>query len=108
QNATMSNTRNELRDTSAGGACERAAARMDRSVAGAGVVAPGTEPNWDANHRPLLVKMVDGGVSDTRYTGANAVRDAAAHHWHTVSELPRAARRLQDGEPTIPTVFELH
>lgn len=85
-----------------------AARRMDHDVASAEVVATGTEPNWDANHRPLLVKMVDGGVIDTRYTGANAVRDAAAHHRHTVSELPRAARRLQDGEPTIPTVFELH
>src|SRR5699024_5275834 len=51
-----------------------AARSMDHDVATAEVVATGTEPNWDANHRPLLVKMVDGGVIDTRYTGANAVR----------------------------------
>src|SRR5699024_11624794 len=74
-----------------------AARRMDHDVASAEVVATGTEPNWDANHRPLLVKMVDGGDIDTRYTDANAVRDAAAHHRHHVSALHIVARRLHIG-----------
>src|SRR5699024_6544323 len=68
--------------------------RQDHDVASAEVVANGTERNGDANHRPPLVKMVDGGVIDSRYPGASAVRDAAAHHRYTVSELSRAARRL--------------
>src|SRR5699024_11501228 len=40
-----------------------AARRMDHDVASAEVVATGTEPNWDASHRPLLVKMEIGRAS---------------------------------------------
>lgn len=85
-----------------------AARRMDSGVATAEVVIAGQEPQWDANHRPLQVKVVDGGEIQTQYIGSTAVERAAAHHKQAVSELPRAARRLQDGEPAIPTVFELH
>ncbi|MDN6172556.1 MAG: nicotinate phosphoribosyltransferase, partial [Yaniella sp.] len=85
-----------------------AARRMDSGVATAEVVIAGQEPQWDANHRPLQVKVVDGGEIQTQYIGSTAVEQAAAHHKQAVSELPRAARRLQDGEPAIPTVFELH
>lgn len=83
------------------------ARRMANGVATAEVVATGHEPDWDANHRPLLVQMVDGGEIQTQYTGSTAVQEAAAHHTQAVSELPSSARRLQDGEPAIPTVFEL-
>ena len=85
-----------------------AARRMDSGVATAEVVIAGQKPQWDANHRPLQVKVVDGGEIQTQYIGSTAVERAAAHHKQAVSELPRAARRLQDGEPAIPTVFELH
>ena len=84
-----------------------AARRMDNGVATAEVVTTGQAPDWDTNHRPLLVKMVDGGEINTQYTGSTAVEDAAAHHEQAVAELPSAARRLQDGEPAITTVFEL-
>lgn len=85
-----------------------AARRMENNIAEAEVVATGHEPDWDANHRPLQIKMVDGGEIATQYTGSSAVQDAAAHHQQAVSELPRMARRMQDGEPAIPTVFELN
>src|SRR5690625_3933729 len=85
-----------------------AARRMENGVATAEVVVTGEEPHWDANHRPLLIKVVDNGEIDARHTGATAVQDAAAHHKQAVTELPRDARRLQDGEPAIPTLFQLH
>lgn len=85
-----------------------AARRIANGVATAEVVSTGHEPDWDASHRPLLVKMVDGGEIKTQYTGSSAVHDAAAHHKQAVAELPRAARRLQDGEVAIPTEFQLH
>ena len=66
------------------------------------------QPDWDADHRPLLVQMVSDGEIDTRYTGAAAVTQAAAHHAEALAALPRDARRLQDGEPAIPTIFALH
>src|SRR5699024_11677296 len=65
-----------------------AARRMDHDVASAEVVATGTEPYWDANHRPLLVKMVEVGVIDTRYIGDDAVRDANAIPQHIGQEHP--------------------
>ena len=85
-----------------------AARRMQNNVATAEVVIADEQPAWDANHRPLLVQMVTEGEVDSRYTGAAAVRRAAAHHSHTLAELPRDARRLQAGEPAIPTIFALH
>jgi nicotinate phosphoribosyltransferase len=77
-------------------------------VAAAEVVVTGDEPAWDANHRPLLSKVVDQGVIDPAHTGPSAVTAAAARHHQAVGELPPTARRLQDGEPAIPTEFELH
>ena len=93
--------------TSRGGR-KYAARRMVDGVAAAEVVVTGGEPSWDANHRPLLSKVVDQGVIDTAHTGPSAVTAAAARHYQAVSELPPSARRLQDGEPAIPTEFELH
>lgn len=85
-----------------------AARRMDRGIATAEVVVTGQEPAWDVQHRPLLVQMVSGGVIDPAFVGARAVESAAAHHAEALTALPRDARRLQDGEPAIPTVFALH
>lgn len=85
-----------------------AARRMDNDVATAEVVIADEQPAWDADHRPLLVQMVTDGEIDSRYTGAAAVTQAAAHHAETLAALPRDARRLQDGEPAIPTIFALH
>jgi len=85
-----------------------AARRIERGTATAEVVVTGQEPQWDEHHRPLLVKMVDQGEINTDHVGAEAVQRAAAHHEQRVAELPPTARRLQDGEPAIPTEFALH
>ena len=85
-----------------------AARRMTNGVATAEVVVTGEQPAWDATYRPLLTKVVDHGDIDSEHIGPSAVTAAAHRHEQAVSELPRTARRLQDGEPAIPTEFQLH
>lgn len=85
-----------------------AARRFEHGIAAAEVVVAGDEPRWDEHHRPLLTKVVDQGEIDTQHVGASAVQRAADRHEQTVTELPPTARRLQDGEPAIPTEFQLH
>lgn len=58
-----------------------------------------------ADGRHLLVDLVVDGVVDDAHTGKEGVRRARARHAESVAELPRTARRLQDGEPAIPTVY---
>ena len=58
-----------------------------------------------ADGRHLLVDLVVDGVVDDSYTGREGVRRARARHAESIAELPRTARRLQDGEPAIPTVY---
>ncbi|WP_029089568.1 nicotinate phosphoribosyltransferase [Brevibacterium album] len=58
-----------------------------------------------ADGRELLVDLVRNGEIDDAFTGAEGVRRAQERHAASIAELPRTARRLQDGEPAIPTVF---
>ena len=58
-----------------------------------------------ADGRELLVDLVVDGTIDDSHTGREGVRRARARHAESVAELPRTARRLQDGEPAIPTVY---
>lgn len=90
------------------GGRKHAARRYVDGVATAEVVLAGEAPEWDASHRPLLVKVVTEGEIDVDHIGARGVANAAVHHRSAVAELPRTVRRLQDGEPAIPTVFGLH
>lgn len=53
--------------------------------------------------RALVVPLVSDGVVDTRYVGAEGVARAAQRHAASRAELPRAAHRLSDGDPGIPT-----
>jgi nicotinate phosphoribosyltransferase len=55
--------------------------------------------------RPLSVDLVVAGEVDESFTGPGGVKKACARHDESLAELPRSARRLQDGEPAIPTVF---
>ena len=55
--------------------------------------------------RPLTVDLVVNGEIDDAYTGVAGVERARARHEASMAELPRSARRLQDGEPAIPTVY---
>ena len=58
-----------------------------------------------ADGRHLLTDLVVDGTVDDSLTGREGVRKARARHSDSVAELPRTARRLQDGEPAIPTVY---
>jgi len=55
--------------------------------------------------RPLQVTYVTDGVIDQAWTGAAGLRRAADHHSQARAELPRAATRLSNGDPAIPTVL---
>ena len=60
----------------------------------------------DGDDRPLLVDYVTGGELHDGFTGPEGVQRARRRHAESVAELPRAARRLSEGEPVIPTVIE--
>jgi nicotinate phosphoribosyltransferase len=94
--------------------------RNTRGVAEAEVIGIGEPPADDGDDRPLLVPLVrDGEVvaealgepGAARGTGAGpgpgtALEAARARHAASRAELPPAARRLQRGEPAVPTVYE--
>ncbi len=62
----------------------------------------GGSPVPDA--RPLQVALLEGGrVVAEGATGAAGVRAAADRHAESRAELPATARRLQRGEPCLPT-----
>lgn len=62
-------------------------------------------PDADSDDRPLQHALVLDGELQPGWTGPEAVVRAAARHRDSRSELPAAVRRLQPGEPAIPTVF---
>lgn len=59
----------------------------------------------DSNDRDLMVDFVKNGKILEGYTGAEGVRRAAERHARSIAELPRAASRLSEGEPVIPSQF---
>jgi nicotinate phosphoribosyltransferase len=63
------------------------------------------QPDADSNDRPLQHAFVLDGELQPGWTGPEGVVRAAARHRDSRSELPAAVRRLQPGEPAIPTVF---
>ena len=72
----------------------------DRGVAEAEVVGIGEPPVGDSNDRPLLVDL----VRDGEVVGAEPLTAARERHQRSRAELPLKARRLQKGEPAIPTL----
>ncbi|GAA1118595.1 nicotinate phosphoribosyltransferase [Citricoccus alkalitolerans] len=58
-----------------------------------------------ADDRPLQHAFVRDGELQPGWTGPAAVTRAADRHRASRAELPAAVRRLQPGEPVIPTVF---
>ncbi len=62
-------------------------------------------PAADSDDRPLQHALVVDGELQHGWTGPEGVARAAARHRDSRSELPAAVRRLQPGEPAIPTVF---
>lgn len=59
----------------------------------------------DSNDRDLMVDFVKDGKILEGFTGAEGVRRAAERHARSIAELPRAASRLSEGEPVIPSQF---
>jgi nicotinate phosphoribosyltransferase len=77
----------------------------DRGLATAEVVGIGTMPENDGNDRPLVQEFMHDGVLAPGWTGPEGVRRATERHAASMSELHGAARRLQSGDPVIPTEY---
>jgi nicotinate phosphoribosyltransferase len=78
----------------------------DNGTATAEVVGIGNAPYDDGNDRPLLHQLVKGGEILPGWTGSEGVQRAAQRHRESIAELPGSVRRLQRGEPVIPTEYE--
>ena len=78
--------------------------RNARGRAEAEVIGIGQPPVDDGDDRVLLVPLMAGGeVVDDAVLDLETAR---ARHTASRDELPAAARRLQRGEPAIPTLYE--
>jgi nicotinate phosphoribosyltransferase len=64
------------------------------------VIGIGAPPEGDHNDRPLLVPL----VADGEIIGRESLERARQRHLSSREELPLKARRLQRGEPAIPTL----
>lgn len=78
----------------------------ERGIATAEAVGIGAIPAHDANDRPLIQQFVTNGTLIPGWTGSEGVVRATARHAASMLEMPGAARRLQRGEPVIPTEYE--
>ncbi len=66
----------------------------------------GTSPEaHGAPTRELMVPLVRDGQVQAQHLGAEGVRRAARRHADSLAELPAGAKRLQDGDPVLPTIF---
>ncbi|MGP5408610.1 nicotinate phosphoribosyltransferase [Glutamicibacter ardleyensis] len=55
--------------------------------------------------RKLSIPFVTNGEIDESYIGASGVKKARARHYASIQEMPGVARKLQRGEPVIPTIM---
>ncbi|TDS86131.1 nicotinate phosphoribosyltransferase [Nesterenkonia aurantiaca] len=55
--------------------------------------------------RELMVPLVRRGEIAAEHTGESGVAQARRRHAASLAELPPAAKRLQDGDPVLPTIF---
>ncbi|WP_457252317.1 nicotinate phosphoribosyltransferase [Pedococcus sp. P5_B7] len=76
--------------------------RNAKGIADAEVLGIGEPPVDDGDDRELLVPLMTSG----RTVSTSTLEDARERHAASLAELPRAALRLQRGEPAIPTVYE--
>ncbi|WP_074709986.1 nicotinate phosphoribosyltransferase [Arthrobacter alpinus] len=75
-------------------------------IATSEVVGIGHNPASDSNDRVLLEEFMVDGVLVPGWTGAEGVVRATTRHAASMAEMPGTARRLQRGEPVIPTEYE--
>lgn len=78
----------------------------DAGIATSEAVGIGHRPAGDGNDRPLLEQFVKDGEVLPGWTGPEGVVRATARHTASMAEMPGAAKRLQRGEPVIPTEYE--
>ena len=64
-----------------------------------------TEYTTGGPERDLMVPLVIDGEIDRSFIGAQGVAKAAARHRGSIQEMPGEARKLQRGEPVIPTIM---
>jgi nicotinate phosphoribosyltransferase len=77
--------------------------RNDRGIAEVEVIGIGHPPVDDGDDRELLVPLMTAGVvADSTPIDLETAR---ARHTASRAELPATARRLQRGEPAIPTTY---
>ena len=67
-----------------------------------------TEHSTGEPERNLMVPLVIDGQVDASFTGAEGVAKAVARHHASIQEMPGEARKLQRGEPVIPTIMVQH
>lgn len=80
----------------------------ERGRATAEVIGIGERPAADGNDRELLVDFVSGGEVLPGFTGHAGLERATQRHRDSVKEMPGLSKRLQRGEPVIPTEFVDH
>ncbi len=104
---TMKPVAKESKNKSSVGGRKWALRRLDeRHRAQEEVIGIGRRPQRDDNDRELLVPLVVDGQIDDAVLGPDALQQARDRHQRSLDELPRAATRLQRGDPVIPTRHE--
>lgn len=78
----------------------------ERGTATHELVGIGHRPQDDGNDRQLLQQFVKNGEVLPGWTGPEGVQRAKERHTATMAELPAVVKRLQRGEPAIPTIYE--
>lgn len=91
------------------GGRKHAARRLDRDgTAIAESVALSPDLVGGPDFRQLMHPLVIDGDILPGSTGPEGLRSAVARHHESTRELPRAIRRLSEGEPAVPTEFLDH
>jgi nicotinate phosphoribosyltransferase len=103
--ASIGGRKSALRRLDASGTAREEVVMVD---AGGPALAPAATPAPDptgAAERSLLVPLMEAGVVDERYLGADGTRLAREQNAAAMRELPIDAFRLGRGDAVIPTVF---
>lgn len=74
--------------------------------ADAELIGVGSGPQTEGQRtRELMVPLVLGGEVAPEHVGEAGVANARSRHAASLAELPSEARRLQEGDPVLPTIF---
>lgn len=92
--------------TSVGGRKYALRRRSPEGRASQELIGIGHHPQDDGDDRALMNDFVVDGALIDGWTGNAGVQRATARHQASTAELPSSWRRLQKGEPVIPTEYE--